>query len=155
MNDTIRRPAEADAGTGAQEKRWKRMGLLALEGILLLSLVAYGLHATRPIRDLGAIDGRRVAKAGDGRFDAIAWSSAGPHARGAMLDDLMSARRFRGARGAEVFALLGRSQCYYLDEGNPCYRVTLAGNHFDLRFPVARSGTRLGRVLTVELVPVQ
>lgn len=69
-----------------------------------------------------------------------------------MLADLVLRRRLVGQPGSEIVALLGSSECYVVQDGDPCYRLAIRGRVYELQLPV-RYWESPGRVRALDLVP--
>lgn len=123
-----------------------------------VGLVAAGLYllAERPAGHVGDVgicsrdvlaDIRQDARP----FGTRAWRLADLELRGRMLADLGRSRALVGRPAAEVKGLLGPSECYLLQDGEPCYRVRVDGEPLYFVLPVARSGPRPWAVVRATL----
>jgi hypothetical protein len=65
-----------------------------------------------------------------------------------MVADLMTKKRFVGSRNDVVVRLLGPGDCYVVYDDEPCYRLTLDGNPYQLEFGINHA-VRLGTVAYV------
>lgn len=68
-----------------------------------------------------------------------------------MVADLGRSYSLVGRTAGEVERLLGPSECYLIQDGEPCYNVQISGARFYLMLPVTRSGPRPWTVLKVRL----
>ena len=111
-------------------------------GIVLLMVFAVSAFVLRPVGEFGIVDSR-IASAHDGlRFDAQVWRSGDAAKRGQMVADLARRHRFIGMHPDSVKARLGPSDCYVIQDGEPCYRVRLGHSDFNLEFHFHASPSR-------------
>ena len=119
-------------------------------GIVLLSVFAVSAFVLRPVGEFGVIDSR-IASAHEGTtFDPQLWRSGDQGKRGPMVADLARRHRFIGMHPDSVHARLGTSDCYYYQDGVPCYQLRLGHSDFQLVFPVDEA-RRPPRVVAVRL----
>ena len=106
--------------------------------VVCVAFLIVGLGVTCPGRvgDLGLADGRRAVAAGRDSFSIPVWRAGDLDIRGHMLADLARNHRFVGLSRDSTVALLGPSECYVVQDGDPCYRVELRGRAYDLQLPV-------------------
>ena len=72
-------------------------------------------------------------------FDAEAGRAGDASTRGAMVADLAETQYLDAVPAREVTTLLGEPTCYLLQDGEPCYALTLNGEEHVLSIPAARS----------------
>jgi hypothetical protein len=119
-------------------------------GIVLLTVFAVSAFVLRPVGELAVIDSR-IASAHEGTtYDPQVWRSGDQVKRGPMVADLARRHHFIGMRPDSVHARLGPSDCYYVQDGWPCYQLRLGHSDFQLVFPVDESRRPL-RVVAVQL----
>ena len=105
------------------------------------------------IGPLSRADSELALRHGAAVFDSAAWQQADATERGGMLASLFRDRLHAPQLNTEVFALLGPADCYVGYEDDPCYRVQLEDEAYQLEFPVNHSD-RPGAVIAVRLRPL-
>lgn len=103
---------------------------------VLILIVAWLAWRQTPFRGVGAFDALRILTAPRDSFAVDSWRSGDPERRGRMLADLVLRRRLVGQAPSEIGALLGPSECYVVQDGDPCYRLAIRGRVYELQLPV-------------------
>jgi hypothetical protein len=98
----------------------------------LIAVVAVFVYFRGSVGDLRGPSARLATAHSRSPFNHTDWISGNAQRRGEMLADLMTRHNFVGIHRDSVMVLLGKSDCYAVQDGWPCYTVRLGKRTYQL-----------------------
>ena len=108
--------------------------LRALVVLALVMVIAFAVYMRGSVGDLRGPSARLAIAHSREPFDATHWANGHPVRRGWMLADMLMRHSFNGAHADSVRQILGRSNCYAVQDGWPCYELQLGERQYQLVF---------------------
>jgi hypothetical protein len=102
--------------------------------LIVVALTTFAIYSRGSVGDLRGASARLAVAHSRERFDPTLWSTGDATRRGGMLADLMKGQKFYGMHRDSVVRVLGRSDCYSVQDGWACYEVQLGARSYQLAF---------------------